>query len=67
MSKQWLVNFKLKEIAASKYYQSASVEASDLGLAVRRAWAIVKKREGVKGKRLRNVDISVEELKESDE
>lgn len=65
--KKWVVNFKLKEIAASKYYQSATVDATDLGLAVRRAWAMVKKREGIKGKRIKTVDIAVSELHESEE
>lgn len=57
--KKWIVNFKLKEVAASKYYQSATVEASDMGLAVKRAWSMVKKREGVKGRRINSVDITV--------
>lgn len=57
--KQWIVNFKFKEAVASRYFQSTTVTAANIGLAVNRAWAIVKQREGVKGKRLKNVDISI--------
>jgi len=65
--KKYSVNFKLREVPASKYYQSATVEASNVGLAVNRAWAEVKKRDGIKGKRIKNVDISVYQLEDDGE
>lgn len=65
--KDWIVNFKFKEASASRYYQSASVTASDIGLAVKRAWSIVKQREGIKGKRLKTADISITQVVPSEE
>jgi hypothetical protein len=65
--KKYSVNFKLREVPASKYYQSATVEASSIGLAVNRAWAEVKKRDGIKGKRIKNAEISVYQLIEAEE
>lgn len=65
--KKYSVNFKLREVPASKYYQSVTVVANNIGLAVNRAWAEVKKRDGVKGRRIKNVDISVYQLDENSE
>lgn len=60
MNKTWIVNFKLKELSSSHYWQSAEVEATNVGLAVNRAWSIVKARPAVKGKRVNRVEITVE-------
>ncbi len=60
MTKNWTVTFKFSQAAASRYWQSAEVEAYNFGMAVNRAWAIVKTRQGIKGKRLTQATISVE-------
>jgi hypothetical protein len=59
MSKQWIVDFKLMQLSASHYWHSTEVEAPDIGLAVKRAWAIIKKKPAVKGKRLKEAQITI--------
>lgn len=58
MIKNWEISFKLEQLAAAHYWQSTTVEAPDLGLAIKRAWAIVKKRPAVKGKRVKTGSVS---------
>ncbi len=60
MTKHWTVTFKFSEAAASRYWQSAEVEASNFGLAVNRAWGVIKTRQGIKGKRLTQATITAE-------
>lgn len=57
--KSWIIDFKLPQLSAAKYWHSVSVQAPDLGLAVKRGWAEIKKRPGVKGKRLKEATISI--------
>jgi hypothetical protein len=58
-NKSWTIDFKLPQLAAGHYWQSTTVEAPDLGLAIKRAWAEVKKRPSVKGKRIKQATIAV--------
>lgn len=60
MNKTWIVNFKLKELSASHWWQSVQVDASNIGLAINRGWAVVKTRPAVKGKRINKVEITAE-------
>lgn len=50
--KSWVVNFTLPQLSASSHWQSTEVKAANLGLAVNRAWTIVKTRPKVKGRRI---------------
>lgn len=50
-NKKFIVDFDFRPMLASHYWQSVSVEASNLGLAINRAWAEVKTRPHVKGRR----------------
>ena len=58
MNKKWIIDFKLPQLSESRYWQSVEVEAANLGLAINRAWAIVKTRPAVKGKRIKEATIS---------
>lgn len=58
-NKTYIVDFKLPQLAAKSYWQSTEVEASNVGLAINRAWAIVKKRPAVKGRRIKEATITV--------
>ena len=60
MDKNWNITFKLPELPASRYYQAVTVKASNLGLAINRAWAEVKKRQHVKGRRVKQGQVSFE-------
>lgn len=60
-NKEYTVDFKLPQLAAGHYWQSTSVEAPSIGRAVDLAWKIVKQRPAVKGKRLKQADIKVQE------
>ena len=51
-NKRYNVQFEFRELSASHYRHFASVEAANLGLAINRAWAEVKKNQHVKGRRL---------------
>lgn len=62
MKKTWLITFKLKELPASRYYQCVEIEASNLGMAINRAWAEVKQRPHVKGKRVTKGDVTFESI-----
>lgn len=59
--KNWIVDFKLPQLSASHYWFSVEVEASNVGLAVNRAWAEVKKRPAVKGRRIKDAQITVKQ------
>lgn len=50
--KTYTVHFELKELPAAHYWQSATVTASNPGLAANRAWALVKQKPGVKGRKI---------------
>lgn len=54
MEKNWTITFYVEQLAAAHAWQSTTVDASDLGLAIKRAWAIVKKRPAVKGRRVKS-------------
>jgi hypothetical protein len=56
--KTWTINFKLPQLAAAHYWQSAQVEAPDIGRAVTKAWQVVKKRPAVKGKRIKEFTVT---------
>lgn len=60
MKKTYVINFKLEQLPAAHYWQSAEVEATDLGQAVKKAFAIVKKRPAVKGRRIKTGSITFE-------
>lgn len=59
--KNYVVDFKLPQLSASHYWHSVEVKASNIGLAVNRAWAEIKKRPAVKGRRLKEASIQVRE------
>jgi hypothetical protein len=59
MTKEWIVDFKLMQLSASHYWHSVQVEAPDIGMAVKRAWALVKKKPQVKGKRLKEASVTI--------
>jgi len=44
---------------AHQAYQACSVDAPDLALAARRALRAIKKREGIRGKHLREVHLKI--------
>lgn len=58
-NKAWVVNFKLPNLAASHYWQSVEIDAPDIGMAIKKAWAEVKKRPAVKGRRIKEAQITV--------
>lgn len=51
-TKKWIVDFNLVELKGGKNWQSIEVEAANPGNAVNRAWAEIRERNGVKGKRI---------------
>jgi hypothetical protein len=59
--KNYVVDFKLPQLSASHYWHSVEVKASNIGLAVNRAWAEIKKRPAVKGRRLKEASIQIKE------
>ena len=59
--KTYIVDFKLTELAAKSYWQSVEVTASNIGLALNRAWTEVKKRPAVKGRRVKKASVSIEQ------
>lgn len=59
LDKTWVVDFKIPQLSASHYWQSTEVKASNVGLAINRAWAIVKARPIVKGKRIKEATITI--------
>ena len=65
--KTWSVTFELKELPASHTWHSATVEASNIGLAINRAWAEVKTRHAVKGRRISYGKVMFEILKGASE
>lgn len=58
--KTYVIDFKLVDLPAGHYWQSAEVEGSNLEQAIKKAWRIVKNRPHVKGKRIRKGSISFE-------
>lgn len=60
--KKFSVTFKLPQLAASRTWNSTEVEAPDMGLALRRAWQDLRKRPHIKGKRLKQATITLEEM-----
>jgi hypothetical protein len=62
MDKNWNVTFKLPQLVAHRAWQSTDVVAANFGLAVNRAWAVVKKRPEVKGRRIDECEIKVRKL-----
>jgi len=56
--KRWNIRFLIYELPAAHAEQFVSVEAANMGLALNRGWAEVKKRAGVKGKRFRTGKIT---------
>jgi hypothetical protein len=64
--RNWIVDFKLPQLSASHYWHSVEVEASNIGLAVNRAWAEIKKRPAVKGRRIKDAQISIRSASKDD-
>lgn len=62
--KKFNVTMKFPEASASRHWQATTVDASNFGLAANRAWQEIKTRQGIKGKRLKNVTINVQLLEE---
>lgn len=62
--KNWVVNFTLPQLSASHHWHSTEVKAANIGLAVNRAWAVIKKKQSVKGRRLEEFRIHGYALKE---
>jgi len=60
--KTWSITFKLPELSASHYWHNVSVDAANVGLAINRAWAEVKKRPAVKGRRVKMGEVKFEVL-----
>lgn len=65
--KNWIVDFKLPQLSASHYWHSVEVSASNIGLAINRAWAEVKKRPHVKGRRISEAQILVKASKHEED
>ncbi len=65
--KNWLINFTLPQLSASHYYHGQVVQAANLGLAVNRAWSIVKKKPAVKGRRIEEFRIQGNVVKDTGE
>lgn len=57
--KKFNVTMKFPEASASRHWQATTVEASNFGLAANRAWGEIKTRQGIKGKRLKTVTITI--------
>lgn len=60
MTKSFIITFKLPSLPSAHTWQSATVEASDIGLAIKRAWNIIKKRPIVKGRRIKQGEVKFE-------
>lgn len=52
--KDWTISFHINELPAAHCEQAVTVKAGNIGLAVNRAWAEVKKRSVVKGRRVKS-------------
>jgi hypothetical protein len=59
-NKKFIATVKVPQLAASHYYHSTPVEAASIELALKRAWQIIKKRPHVKGKRIKQVQITLD-------
>lgn len=57
--KNFNVTMKFPQASASRHWQSTDVQASNFGLAANRAWQTIKGRQGIKGKRLKSVTITI--------
>lgn len=66
-NKTFLITFKLPQLSASHYYHVVEITASGLGRAVDLGYKEVRKRKAVKGKRIDQAEISVKEVKPSEE
>jgi hypothetical protein len=58
-NKKWVVDFNLVNLKAGKNWQSVEVEATGIGQAVKKAWDVVRTRNGVKGKRVNEAKVSI--------
>lgn len=67
MDKEYSVTFKLPQLPAAHCWQNTTVTAANFGNAANRAWAIIKKRPIVKGRRLKNTDIKIEIIGDSND
>lgn len=56
--KRFALYFKLPELVAAHAEQVCSVDASSIGLAIKRGFDIIKKRPAVKGRRITEGKIS---------
>lgn len=63
MIKRWNILFTFPKLSAAHAQQFATVEAPNLGGAIKKAFDQVKKKQGVKGARIREgkISFSVEE------
>ena len=61
-NKNYSVTFKLPQLSASNYWHSTEVVAPSIGRAVDLAWKVIKTRSAVKGKRVKDADVKVQEL-----
>lgn len=59
MSKQWSLMFDFPEALAKHHLQGVTMTTDNPGLALKRGYQIVRKREGIKGHRLTKFKVSV--------
>lgn len=52
--KKWNILFRVNELPAAHAEQFVSIDAANLGLAINRGWTEIKKRQNVKGKRVKS-------------
>lgn len=61
--KTWDLGFTINSLPAAHHFQFVTVNASNVGLAVNRGWAEIKKRPHVKGRRVEMGKISFSQRK----
>lgn len=66
-NKKWIVDFNLLALKGGKNWQSVEIEATGIGQAVKKAWDVVRTRNGVKGKRINEAKVSVRQEIEGSE
>lgn len=59
MNKAYAVVVEANELLVKNRIQTVTVRASGLGMAAHKAWQEIKKRDGVKGKRISKLKLSI--------
>lgn len=65
--KAFAVVAEINEALVKHRIQAVTVKASGLGMAAHKAWQEIKKRDGVKGKRLSKLKLSIVAIEEQEE